>query len=231
MALPLRYSIQPSLLKPEGETQEYGRLQVDYRPKLKDIIITDTEYKMIVNTLAEGRALGIVTESGVPIGQFMPALQGGFVIAEFKQVSKKDFRISFSANQKLLADTRELLSFERISTVTNNPSIISTTFTYYEGTGESQVKKVLTNQIKIETAGILRINGTQFLKDGMQTEVTQNGLTSIFINMSSSGTKFSEIMINADDFPSKDWNQQSALLTTWRIDNTTRRVSAKVTMI
>ena len=231
MALPLRYSFQPSLLKQEGETQAYGRLQVDYRPKLENITLSNAEYQRIVNAVAEGRALGLVSESGTPIGQFMPTLQGGFVISEFVQAAKKDFRVSFSPNKKLLADAREIIFFEQIPTVVNDPIITFTTFTYYEGTGRTQVEKVLTNQIKIDTAGILRISGTQFLKDGMQAQVTQNGVTSLFINMSNSGTKFSEIMINADAFPAANWSPQTAVLTTWRTDNTTRRADVNIAIV
>jgi len=223
--------VQPSLLKPEGETQEYGRLQVDYRTKLNDVMLSDSEYQLIINALAEGRSIGLMTESGIPIGQLIPALQGGFVVADFVQATKKDFRVGFSPNKKLLEDVRKILTFERIPTVVNNPTIISTTFTYYIGTGESQVKEKLTNQIKIATTGILRINGTQFLKDGMHTQVNQYGASALFVNMSSSGSKFSEIMINADDFPAKDWSEQPAMLTTWRTDNPTRRVNTSINMV
>jgi len=177
MGLPLRYSIQPSPLAPDGFEGEYGRMQVDYRPAQKALVVTADEYDEVAFALSEGRAIWLKDDSGRVLGQFIVGLAGGFDIATFTQASVSDLRISFRPSQELLTSTREITTFEQVPTVVKDPTI--TKFTYSAMiAGQLQVKK---NKIchGVDT-GVIEIVGTNFVKNGMNVAVTQfvDGITS-----------------------------------------------------
>jgi len=219
MPLPLQYSIQESTIKPKGVTEDYIRLQVSIRPELTQIKISDADYQTILKEVVEGRLVGIVSESGVNIGQFQAGLSGGFPKANFIAPSKSDFRIAFKATLQFLNDARQMLTFERISTITNDPKITGVTFTISDGFS----KTVLTNTIALDTAGILKVSGTNFVKGSMTVEVSQAKNAVQFTEMFNSGTKFIENLLNANSITDKSsFTQGPATLKVWRNDNENR---------
>lgn len=169
MADTLRYSIQASFLVPSGFTGDYGRMQVDIRPQLGKVTITATDYDTIATALSEGRALGLEDDTGRVLGQFATGLAGGFDIATFTQAIKADARVSFKPSQELLASARETMTFEQVPTVANDPQIETVQFTY----DVAGVSTVVTDTISTNDSGLLRINGTNFIKDDMSIAVRQ----------------------------------------------------------
>jgi len=219
MPLSLKYSIQESVLKPTGVTEDYIRLQVAIRPELEQITISDKDYQTILNGVKEGRLVGLRTESGTYIGQFQSSLAGGYPKAEFIAPSKADLRVTLKSTQQFLNDAREGLTFERISTVVNNPTIIAMTFTMSDGSS----KTVLNNTIAIEMAGILTIEGTNFIKNGMTIEISQGDNIVQFTETINSGAKFINILLNDTSIPAKGtFTAGIARLKVWRNDNENR---------
>jgi len=194
MALTLRYSLQHSAIKPRGVTGEYCRLQVDSRPQQNKITITESDYQSLIEALTEGRLIGLQSESGVNLGQFMTSISGGILTKEFVSPSKNDVKISFRPTQQFLRDVRELVSFEQIPTVKNNPSIRGFTFTDNMG-------NVSTNEIPINTNGLLHITGINFIKGGMQVIITQSdSMAKVKLNTQiGSGTKFINMLVSNID--------------------------------
>jgi len=213
MSLSLKYSIQESVMKPAGVTEDYIRLQVAMRPELEQITISDKEYQTILNGVREGRLVGLRTESGAYIGQFQPSLAGGFPKAGFIAPSKTDFRVTLRSTQQFLNDAREGLTFERVSTVINSPNITAVTFTISDGSS----KTVLINTIAIETSGILSIEGAYFTKNDMIIEVSQGNNTMRFTETLNSGTKFINVLLNDSSIPAKGgFTAGLAQLKVWR---------------
>jgi len=219
MPLPLQYSIQESTLKPTGTTEDYIRLQVSLRAEQIQIVLSDKDYQTLLSEVRQGRLVGLITESGVNIGQFMPSLSGGFPKTKFIAPTKGDFRIAFKVMKQALDDARNGLVFEQIPTVVNNPILTSMTFTISDGTS----KTVLNNTIALDAAGILNIIGTNFVKDSMIVEVSQGSNTMRFTELLSSGTKFIEILLNINSLASSTgFRAGQAKLKVWRSNNVDR---------
>jgi len=227
MGLPLRYSIQASPLVPAGFVGDYGRMMVNYRSILDEITITASEFDLITASLSAGRAIRLVDDTGRPLGEFLTSLSGGFDIANFTQATVGDVRVSFKPTQELLISTREKTTFEQVPTVSNNPVISNCTFTFESTPG---IKKVINNRLIIDTAGLLRVNGTHFVKGNMIVTVTQykGGVTPLlstasFISPTSTGAKYIEVLITeanltkggivASGAPDIEWTKLNVALT------------------
>jgi len=208
MTLPLEYSKQESSLKPSGVTEEYIRLQVRLRPELNKIIIEDIDYERLIEALAEGRLLGLQTKSGINIGQFQIGLSGAYPASNFKSPTVSDAKIGFRSTPHILKRIREIMTFEQVPAVTNSPQISSIMFTgIFNG-----VQTEYNNQIPLNSSGVLKISGTNFIKDGMKVDVVQ------FISSSgkghsqplnftlNSGTKHIEILISNEQLLTKDFD-------------------------
>ena len=218
MPLPLQYSIQHSSLKPKGVTGEYVRLQVSLRTEQRKIIISNEDYSMLIQALSEGRLVGFCNESGVKLGQFQTSLSGGTVAKEFTSPEVSDIRISFKPSQRFLSSVRSKISFEQIPTVTRNPIITSTSFTYIDDT-----QITLNNQIKLNTSGILKLRGSNFIKNGMKTSISQDASNTWFSNAVNSGTKYIDIIVNSNDISSADgFTAGQSTVTVCRVDNLRR---------
>jgi len=202
MSLPLRYSIQKSSLKPQGVTEEYIRLQVKLRAEQNRIIISNADYNMILQALSEGRLVGVSNEAGVSLGQFQTGLAGGGLASNFTSPITSDVQVSFKPAKQFLKEMRELVSFEQIPTVDNDPKI--TAFTFLAASDDTQTK--YTNKIQLGTSGILKVTGTHFVKQGMQVKIVQkNGNNDEEVILSApftSGSKMIEVLINSTDLPS-----------------------------
>lgn len=215
MASPVRYSVQPSTMIPAGFTGQYGRLQVDQREQTNTVIISATDYDVIVAALKEGKLIGMKDATGRDIGQLQLGLAGGFNVSTFNSATTADARISFKPTQELLALVRDGMTFQQVAPVVIMPVITSITFKYNVGSGAGQTVVVLNNKIKMGTVGILRLNGIHFVIDQMLTEIVKpQGTASIsLVNLIASGTKFSEYLIGESDFIAP-WTIGSAKVTT-----------------
>ena len=179
MALPLRYSVQASALKPEGFTGEYGRMMVDYRPIIDNITITASDYDLIAQSIAEGRAIRLVDDTGRALGEFIAGLAGGFDISTFTQATLSDLRISFKPTQVLLASAREVTEFQRQPTVARDPQIEGVIFTY----DIAGVSTVVNDTISTNDSGLLRINGTNYVKGSMSIAVRQRIALTVIVTV------------------------------------------------
>lgn len=198
MPLTLRYSVQGSPLSPAGFVGEYGRMMVDYRSIVNEVVLSASDYTLIATSLSEGRVIRLVDDTGRALGDFVPALAGGFDIATFTEATLGDLRVGFKPTQELLAVTRATTTFEIVPTVTNDPVIASSVFTY-EDTG---APVVLNNSLHLSTSGLLRINGTRLVKGNTTATLSQYVtlptplLTTItFMPPTSMGAKYMEIML------------------------------------
>jgi len=233
MTLTFRYSVQPATMKPEGFTGKYGRLQVDYRQETDKIVVPATEYDKLTKALAEGRVIGLTSNDGRDIGQFLPSLSRGFDIASFKQATVDDLRVGFRPTHQLLVDTRSQVTFERIPTVVNDLAIMDITFTYYTGaTGRGQTRTILTNQIKLDQEGILKVKGVNFVKNGMTIKVSQSsGNFTEFTIPSNSGTQFSEAMVSSGDLSGTLYTAGRVEIEISRNDNPDRKGSKTILFV
>ena len=219
MPLTLRYSLQDSIIKPSDVTGDYARLQVDSRPELKKITLSNEDYRIIVEALAEGRLIGLQNEDGIKMGQFMISLSGGVIVEEFKSPSESDVKMSFKPTQSILKDIRALVSFEQLPTVKNNPSISGFIFT--DNTGNT-----FANQMPISTNGLLRIKGTNFAKNKMEAIVTQsNNAVKVSLDTQvNSGVKYVDILIsNMNIDKANGFTKGAGLLIVKRKDNPKRK--------
>jgi len=208
MTLPLEYSKQESTLKPSDITEEYVRLQVRLRPEQDKVIINDTDFNRIIQSLAEGRLVGLQSESGVNLGQLQVALAGAYPVSNFKSPTPTDVRIGFKATQQLLKQVREIVTFEQVPMVINNPQIAGFTFT-----GSVQgVQTKYVNQIPLNTSGVLKISGINFIKSKMNVDVVQYTATNDKIQSKTlnsalnSGTKYIEILVDNGQLSSSDFD-------------------------
>jgi len=208
MTLPLEYSKQESTLKPADITEEYVRLQVRLRPENNKVIISNTDFNSIIQSLAEGRLVGLQSESGVNLGQLQVALAGAYTVSDFKSPTSTDVRIGFKATQQLLKQVREIVTFEQVPMVINNPQIVGFTFT-----GSVQgVQTKYVNQIPLDTGGVLKISGINFIKGKMTVDIVQYTATNDKIQSKTlnpalnSGVKYIDILVDNGQLSSSDFD-------------------------
>jgi len=208
MTLPLEYSKQESTLKPSDITEEYVRLQVRLRPENNKVIISDTDFNHILQSLAEGRLVGLQSESGVNLGQLQVALAGAYPVSNFKSPTPTDMRIGFKATQQLLKQVREIVTFEQVPMVINNPQIAG--FTFIGSVQGVQTKYV--NQIPLDTSGVLRISGIHFIKNKMTVSIVQYTATNDKIQSQTlnsalnSGAKYIDILVDNGQLSGSDFD-------------------------
>jgi ribosomal protein S19 len=193
MPLPIRYSVQPSTLIPDGFTGDYGRLQVDQREQTNTVIISATDYDAIVLSLKEGKLVGMKDATGRDIGQLQLGLAGGFNVSTFNGATVNDMRISFKPTQDLLADIRSGATFQQIAPVIIRPVIHGITYTM--DNGGNAPPTVLINQIQAAYPGVLTINGINFIKDDIRATINLP-VALILSYPVSSGTKFATFGIS-----------------------------------
>jgi len=219
MELTLRYSLQKSNIKPNDITGEYARLQVNTRPEMNKITISNEDYQMLIQALAEGRLIGLQNEAGLHLGQFLTSLSGGVVVKNFTSPSKEDIRASFKPMRHFLNDIRELVSFERVPTVRHNPVISDFIFT--DNTGGN-----FTDEIPISTNGLLQIAGANFIKDGMEVSIIQDdGVAKVVLTTQvNSGAKSISVLVsNTDIDTASGFKKGKAQIIIARKDNTNRQ--------
>jgi secreted PhoX family phosphatase len=165
MPLPLRYSVQPSTVKPDGFTGQYGRLQVDNREQTSSITISATDYDTIILALTEGKLIGLKDATGRELGQFMTGLSGGFDVSTFSGATTADARISFRPTKAMLEDVRAGMTFQQLAPVSIMPSITGFTFTILV----SGTRYVYQNEFYYGTGtyGVIEVTGSKFSKDNM----------------------------------------------------------------
>jgi len=199
MPLTLRYSVQSSPLKPAGFVGSYGRMMVDYRPIVTNIVLTASDYTAIAVSLSEGRAIRLIDDTGRALGDFLPALSGGFDTATFTEATLSDLRVGFKPTQELLAVTRSTTSFELVPTVHNDPQISDVSFVY----DVSGTTTTIIDSISQTNSGMLRIIGTNFVKGATRVSINQRdsstGIVSLVlldvpINI---GAKYIEVLLTA----------------------------------
>jgi len=219
MALTLRYSLQDSIIKPSDVTGKYARLQVYARPELRQITISHDDYQAIVQDLKEGRLIALQDEEGTRLGQFMTSLSGGVVVKDFISPSKSEVRVSFKPTTHFLDDVREGMLFEKQPTVRNDPEISEFIFTDITG-------NTFSDKIPISTNGLLKVTGSNFVKNGMQVTITQPSSTAkVRLNTQvNSGVRFIDMLIsNIDIDVANSFTTGLAILTVKRQDNPQRK--------
>ena len=212
MPLTLKYSLQDSSLKPSGITGEYARLQVNWRSERSRLTISDDDYREMVEALTEGRLIGLQTESGLYLGQFVTGLAGGVIVEEFIAAKRSDARISFKPMRKFLQDIRAAMTFERIPTITNDPTLNGFTFV------ETETSTEHVNEIPMDTLGFLKVTGEHFVKNGMTAMINQEAAR-IALSIVDSGTKHINIVLPNLVAP---FTVGPTTLTVKRIDNPER---------
>jgi len=118
----LKYSIQPSNLAPNGQTAPYGHYQVHLQDE-ETAITVDSTYASIADLLKIGTPVLLVGSDNKPIGTLLPALKGGFPLAESPTPTADNVSVGFRPSSTLYEATRQSVSFERVDTVTRNPVI------------------------------------------------------------------------------------------------------------
>ena len=122
----IKYSIQSSLLTPNGVSEPYGRFQVSYNETITELVL-QTSIATLVEDLKDGRPIHLLDSNNVSIGQLLPTLKGGFLISEDPTPQDNQVNIGFRPSHQLLTQTRMDCTFERVQTVTVQPIITGLT--------------------------------------------------------------------------------------------------------
>lgn len=117
----IKYSIQPSVLSPDGQSGPYGRYQIQVQDD--STVAVDSTNSAIANLLKAGNQVVLVGSDNEPIGWIMPSLKGGFLLSESPTPTAENVSIGFRASSTLLEDTRQAVDFERLDTVVRTPAI------------------------------------------------------------------------------------------------------------
>lgn len=117
----IKYSIQPSTLSPNGQSEPYGRYQVQIQDETT--ITLDSTLVAIAAALRAGNQVILLGSDNEPIGSILPALKGGFTLAESPTPTAENMSIGFRPSSSLHNAVQQDVEFERIDTVIRGPSI------------------------------------------------------------------------------------------------------------
>jgi hypothetical protein len=118
----IKYSIQPSSLSPNGQSEPYGRYQVQIQDETT--MPLDSTSATIAAALKAGNQVILLGSDNEPIGSILPALKGGFTLAESPTPTAENMSIGFRPSYSLHNAVQQDVEFERIDTVIRVPSII-----------------------------------------------------------------------------------------------------------
>ena len=122
ITMTLKYSIQLSSLVPDGQTTPYGRYQVHLQGD-ETVITVDSTYATIADLLKIGTPVLLVGTDQQPIGTLIPALKGGFPLAQSPTPIPENVSIGLRPSAVLYEAIRQSISFQRVDTVTRTPTI------------------------------------------------------------------------------------------------------------
>jgi len=117
----IKYSIQQSTLSPDGQSEPYGRYQVQIQNETT--ITIDATSEMIATALKAGHQVLLLGNDNEPIGTILPSLKGGFALAESPTPTAKNMSIGFRSSTTLHNAIQQDVEFERINTAVRSPSI------------------------------------------------------------------------------------------------------------
>ena len=117
----IKYSIQLSTLSPDGQSEPYGRYQIQIQNETTMTI--DATSATIAAALKAGHQVLLLGSDNEPIGSILPALKGGFALAESPTPTAKNMSIGFRPSSTLYNIVQQDIEFERIDTVIRSPSI------------------------------------------------------------------------------------------------------------
>lgn len=203
----VNYSIQPSTQKPEGVSGDWIRLQLHLKTQTDKVVLSNDEHDKLISAMQDGRLIGLESTDGRLIGQFQPGISGGHLQSDFISPNVGDFRVGFKPAAKLLETIRLSLLFNQVPTVLLNPTVLSVRFINSRGE--------LVDSIRLEDGGMLKLTGTNFIKDGIAIKISQvksdnSVVEKEFSLLANSGTKVADFIINHEALLSEDYENNEA---------------------
>lgn len=128
----IKYSVQPSVLSPDGVTDPYGRYQVELQ---SDVVFQCSNFTTsdIADALKAGGTVVLLDSNSEVIGRIVPTVKGGFLISDSPSPLKEQANIGFTPSPLLLEFFRFQLTFAQVPTVQIVPTITSILWQDVEG--------------------------------------------------------------------------------------------------